>query len=76
MEIQGAKNRLAEALGGDIHLRQQVNFEDNLDILREHIVPGLIMSPLGTINQLENGRMASVPRFQPGAVLIPCEGRE
>ena len=40
MEIQDAKNRLAEALGGDIHLRQQVNFEDNLDILREHMLLG------------------------------------
>ena len=40
MEIQDAKNRLAEALGGDIHLRQQVNFEDNLDILREHMFLG------------------------------------
>jgi len=37
MEIQDAKNRLA---GGDIHLRQQVNFEDNLDILREHMFLG------------------------------------
>ena len=40
IEIQDAKNRLAEALGGDIHLRQQVNFEDNLDILREHMFLG------------------------------------
>ena len=40
IEIQDAQNRLAEAFGGDIHLRQQVNFEDNLDILREHMFLG------------------------------------
>jgi hypothetical protein len=40
MEIQDAKGRLAEALGGDIHLRQEVNFADNLDILREHMFLG------------------------------------
>jgi NAD-dependent SIR2 family protein deacetylase len=40
IEIEEAKNRLADALGGDIHLRQQVNFQDNLDILREHMFLG------------------------------------
>jgi len=40
LEIDDAKGRLSEALGGDIHLRQQVNFEDNLDILREHMFLG------------------------------------
>ena len=40
IEIQDAQNRLAEALDGDIHLRHQVNFEDNLDILREHMFLG------------------------------------
>jgi hypothetical protein len=45
MELDDAKGRLAEAPGGDINLRRQVNFEDNLDILREHMFLGRIPSP-------------------------------
>jgi hypothetical protein len=40
MEIQEAKNRLAEAIGGDIHLKSGDSFADNLDILREHMFLG------------------------------------
>jgi hypothetical protein len=39
MEIQDAKNRLAEALGGDIYLKAE-DSADNLDILREHMFLG------------------------------------
>jgi hypothetical protein len=39
-ELEAAKNRLAEALGGDIHLVRSVNSEDNLDILRDHMFLG------------------------------------
>ena len=39
MEIQKAKNRLAEALGGGIDLNFG-SFTDNLDILREHMLLG------------------------------------
>jgi len=40
IEIEDAKDRLGDALGGDLHLLQQVHFEDNLDILREHMFLG------------------------------------
>ena len=40
MEIDDAKGRLAEALGGDINLSPEVGFADNLDILREHMFLG------------------------------------
>jgi hypothetical protein len=40
MEIQDAKNRLAEALGGDINLKFGYGSTDNLDILREHMFLG------------------------------------
>ena len=40
MEIQDAKNRLSEALGGNISLSGTVSFEDNLAILREHMFLG------------------------------------
>jgi hypothetical protein len=40
MEIQEAKNRLAEAVGGSITLSHAASFEDNLDILREHMFLG------------------------------------
>jgi hypothetical protein len=40
MELQDAKNRLAEALGGDINLKFGYGFTDNLDILREHMFLG------------------------------------
>jgi hypothetical protein len=46
MEIQDAKNRLAEALGGDINLKFGYGFTDNLDILREHMFLGWIARPL------------------------------
>jgi hypothetical protein len=39
-ELEAAKNRLAGALGGDIHLVRSVNSEDNLDILRDHMFLG------------------------------------
>jgi hypothetical protein len=40
MEIDDAKGRLVEALGGDINLSHAVSFADNLDILREHMFLG------------------------------------
>jgi hypothetical protein len=40
MELQDAKNRLAEALGGDITLRLALTCEDNLAILRDHMFLG------------------------------------
>ena len=39
-ELDAAKNGLAEAVGGDIHLVRSVNSEDNLAILRDHTFLG------------------------------------
>lgn len=40
MELDDAKGRLFEALGGDVKLRLSVTSEDNLTILREHMFLG------------------------------------
>jgi hypothetical protein len=40
MELKDANNRLAEALGGNIHLRLSVSSSDNLEILREQMFLG------------------------------------
>jgi hypothetical protein len=40
MEIDDAKGRLSEALGGDINVEVSVSSTDNLDILREHMFLG------------------------------------
>jgi hypothetical protein len=40
LEIDDAKGRLAEALGGDINLSPEIGFADNLDIFKEHMFLG------------------------------------